>query len=86
MALRVSNLWASQSTSFPFNIADISSSGLAVFGGFTLYDVQKILHHARQAEMGLRKADPVNESVSLELDFINLFVRFVQILGMQKRK
>lgn len=51
-----------------------------------MYDVQKILQHARQAEAGLRRPDPVNESVSLELDFINLFVRFVQILGMQKRK
>ncbi|KAJ5174895.1 uncharacterized protein N7482_000772 [Penicillium canariense] len=57
--------------------------GLAVFGGFTLYDVQKILHHARLAERGYIKRDVVNESVSLELDFINIFVRMVQILGMR---
>lgn len=60
--------------------------GLAVFGGFTLYDVQKILHHARLAERGLLKRDAVNESISLELDFINIFVRMVQILGMQQRR
>lgn len=60
--------------------------GLAVFGGFTLYDVQKILHHARLAERGLVKRDAVNESISLELDFINIFVRMVQILGMQQRR
>lgn len=58
--------------------------GLAVFGGFTLYDVQKVLAHARMAERGLMKRDVVNESVSLELDFINIFVRMVQILGMQR--
>lgn len=57
--------------------------GLAVFGGFTLYDIQKILHHSRLAERGLIKRDVVNESVSLELDFINIFVRMVQILGMR---
>jgi len=57
--------------------------GLAVFGGFTLYDVQKILHHARMAERGLVRKDVVNESVHLELDFLNIFIRFVQILGMR---
>lgn len=57
--------------------------GLAVFGGFTLYDVQKILHHARMAERGLVKRDVVNESVSLELDFINIFVRMVQIMALR---
>jgi len=46
--------------------------GLAVFGGFTLYDVQKVLNHARAAERGLMKKDTVNESVGLELDFINV--------------
>ncbi|KAF2014025.1 Bax inhibitor family protein [Aaosphaeria arxii CBS 175.79] len=60
--------------------------GLAVFGGFTLYDVQKVLHHARMAERGLIPKDPVNESISLELDFINLFVRMVQILGMSQNR
>ncbi|KLJ08693.1 hypothetical protein EMPG_15897 [Blastomyces silverae] len=57
--------------------------GLAVFGGFTLYDIQKILHHARMAERGLIKKDVVNESISLELDFLNIFIRMVQILGMR---
>ncbi|KAK1594647.1 bax inhibitor family protein [Colletotrichum navitas] len=60
--------------------------GLAVFGGFTLYDVQKILHHARLAERGIMPKDPVNESIALELDFINIFVRMVQILMMQQNR
>ncbi|KAL9115885.1 MAG: hypothetical protein Q9227_000253 [Pyrenula ochraceoflavens] len=60
--------------------------GLAVFGGFTLYDVQKILAHARMAEQGLVRKDIVNESVSLELDFLNIFIRMVQILGMSQRR
>ncbi|EKG13091.1 Inhibitor of apoptosis-promoting Bax1-related protein [Macrophomina phaseolina MS6] len=60
--------------------------GLAVFGGFTLYDVQKVLHHARLAERGIIKRDPVNEAISLELDFINIFIRLVQILGMQQNR
>jgi len=60
--------------------------GLAVFGGFTLYDVQKILHHARLAERGVIRRDAVNEAISLELDFLNIFIRMVQILGGQRRK
>jgi FtsH-binding integral membrane protein len=60
--------------------------GLAVFGGFTLYDVQKVLHHARLAQQGLIKPDPVNEAIALELDFLNIFIRMVQILGMQGRR
>lgn len=58
--------------------------GLAVFGGFTLYDVQKILMHARLAQQGLIPEDPVNESISLELDFLNIFIRMVQILMLQQ--
>ncbi|KAF2766819.1 hypothetical protein EJ03DRAFT_166818 [Teratosphaeria nubilosa] len=58
--------------------------GLAVFGGCTLYDIQKILAHARMAERGTMKRDVVNETISLELDFINIFVRMVQILALQQ--
>ncbi|KAG6031997.1 hypothetical protein E4U41_007346 [Claviceps citrina] len=60
--------------------------GLAVFGGFTLYDVQKVLYHARMAQAGLMRRDPVNESISLELDFLNIFVRMVQILMLQQNR
>ncbi|KAK5992558.1 Growth hormone-inducible transmembrane protein [Cladobotryum mycophilum] len=60
--------------------------GLAVFGGFTLYDVQKVLHHARLAQAGVIKRDPVNESISLELDFLNIFIRMVQILMMNQNR
>ncbi|PPQ64293.1 hypothetical protein CVT26_002176 [Gymnopilus dilepis] len=60
--------------------------GLAVFGGFILFDTQKILQHARLAEQGQMKADPVNESISLELDMINIFIRIVQILAMQQNR
>jgi FtsH-binding integral membrane protein len=60
--------------------------GLALFGGFTLYDTQKILHHARLAERGLIVPDVVNDTISLELDFINMFWRMVYILGAQRRK
>lgn len=45
--------------------------GLAVFGGFVLYDVQKILQHARMAQRGMIPKDTVNESIHLELDFLN---------------
>ncbi|KAK7431247.1 hypothetical protein QQZ08_002288 [Neonectria magnoliae] len=60
--------------------------GLAVFGGFTLYDVQKVLYHARMAQAGVMRRDPVNESISLELDFLNIFIRMVQILMMQQNR
>ena len=51
-----------------------------------MYDVQKVLNHARQAQAGLIPKDPVNESISLELDFINIFIRMVQILGMSQNR
>lgn len=60
--------------------------GLAVFGGFVLYDTQKVLERARLAETGVVKPDAVAESIRFELDVINIFIRIVQILGMQQRR
>ncbi|KAL4070737.1 Bax inhibitor family protein [Scleroderma citrinum] len=57
--------------------------GLAVFGGFVLFDTQKILQHARAAQMGLITRDPMKEAISLELDMLNIFIRMVQVLGMR---
>ncbi|PWN26320.1 hypothetical protein BDZ90DRAFT_52156 [Jaminaea rosea] len=58
--------------------------GLAVFSGFVLWDTQKILAHAKAAQAGYVRADPLRESIGLELDVINIFVRMVQILAMQQ--
>jgi len=33
---------------------------------------QKILKHARMVEMGTYTPDPLNESISLELDMLNI--------------
>ncbi|TFK56754.1 Bax inhibitor family protein [Heliocybe sulcata] len=60
--------------------------GLAVFSGFVLFDTQKILNHARMAQAGALPRDPLRESISLELDMINIFVRMVQILAMQNNR
>lgn len=60
--------------------------GLAVFGAFVLYDTQRILKHAQMVRAGYTRGDPLAESISLELDFINIFVRMVQILGMQQNR
>jgi len=38
------------------------------------------------AERGMIQRDPVNECISLELDFINIFVRMVQILAMNQNR
>lgn len=37
-----------------------------------LFSTQKILHHARLAESGAIPRDPLKESISLELDMINI--------------
>jgi len=60
--------------------------GLAVFSGFTLYDTQKVLARAKLAQQGAITPDPMAESISLELDFINLFIRMVSILAGQNNR
>ncbi|KAJ7597416.1 Bax inhibitor family protein [Mycena floridula] len=60
--------------------------GLALFSGFVLFDTQKILRNGRLAEQGLIKPDAIKESISLELDMINIFIRLVQILSMQNSR
>jgi growth hormone-inducible transmembrane protein len=37
-------------------------------------------------EAGVMKSDPLRESISLQLDMINIFIRLVQIFGMQQGK
>lgn len=60
--------------------------GLILFGGFTLYDTQKIIHGAERNHTpgyAIQKYDPINSSMGIYLDAINIFIRIAQILAMQ---
>lgn len=58
--------------------------GLILFGAFLLYDTQKIIHKAERHPVGYGAPpfDPVNASVGIYLDTINIFIRIAQILAM----
>eukprot|EP00127_Corallochytrium_limacisporum_P000582 Clim_evm9s20 gene=Clim_evmTU9s20 len=53
--------------------------GMLVFGGFTFYDTQKIITRAKTRQ----DFHPLNESISLYLDIVNIFTRMVQIFMNQ---
>jgi growth hormone-inducible transmembrane protein len=56
--------------------------GLAFFGVKTVHDTQVVAMRAEQ----MPEWDPINESISFYLDFINVFIRMVYILSGQKKK
>lgn len=56
--------------------------GLGLFSAFTLYDTQKIMYRAKTDY----KYDPINQSLSVYMDAINIFVRMVMILGNNRKK
>lgn len=56
--------------------------GLVVFGAFTMYDVQKLIWKAKT----MPKWDPINESLGIYLDAINLFQHFLLIFMNNKKK
>jgi len=63
--------------------------GLILFGGFLLYDTQKIISKAERHPVGWGAPpfDPVNASIGIYMDTINIFIRIVSILaGGNRRK
>ncbi|KAI1278058.1 Growth hormone-inducible transmembrane protein [Halotydeus destructor] len=63
--------------------------GLVLFSAFLLYDTQKIIKRAEtHPAYGVQPFDPINASIGIYLDVINIFVRLVTILsggGNRKR-
>jgi FtsH-binding integral membrane protein len=51
--------------------------GLVLFGGYLLYDTQKIVHHAENQSY----YDPVNNSIGIYLDTVNIFIRILYLLA-----
>merc|ERR1712066_226269 len=63
--------------------------GLILFGAFLLYDTQKIIHRAERHPVGYGAPpfDPVNASMGIYMDTINIFIRIAQLLaGGNRRK
>jgi len=62
--------------------------GLVLFGMFLLYDTQKIIHKAERhpTYYGAPAFDPVNASMGIYMDTVNIFIRIASILAGQRRK
>ena len=61
----------------------ISIIGVLVFTGLTAYDVQKIKNIGSQVEQGSKSAQKlmIMGALTLYLDFINLFLMLLRLLG-----
>lgn len=56
--------------------------GLILFSGFLLYDTQRIVKRAETYPLyAVRPYDPINESISIYLDTLNIFIRIAMILS-----
>jgi hypothetical protein len=62
----------------------ISCAAVVVFTGLTAYDTQKIRAYARAGGTSVAAA-PVSGALMLYLDFINLFLAVLQLLGGRRR-
>jgi len=59
--------------------------GLILFSGFLLYDTQKIIKYA-EALPPNQVFDPVNASMSIYMDTLNIFIRIAQMLAMSNSR
>lgn len=56
--------------------------GLVIFGGFMLYDTQKIIRSAETYPVHAdRPYDPINASIGIYMDTINIFIRILTIMA-----
>jgi modulator of FtsH protease len=60
-----------------FSLA-IASVGVLLFGGYILYDTSRILHDPTNR-------DPVGAAIGLYLNFLNMFIFLLRILGSARR-
>jgi FtsH-binding integral membrane protein len=73
-----------QSDSFTYFISFVS---VVVFAGLTAFDIQKIkkLAEETQIDEGMKKKLGIIGALTLYLDFINLFLSLLHLLGNRKK-
>ncbi|XP_057309583.1 growth hormone-inducible transmembrane protein-like [Hydractinia symbiolongicarpus] len=64
----------------------VTYGGLVVFGGFMLYDTQKIIKHAELTTYSGKSYDPINASIGIYMDTINIFIRILMIMAGNNRR
>lgn len=64
----------------------VTYGGLVVFGGFMLYDTQKIVKLAELTTYQGRPYDPINASLGIYMDTINIFIRILMIIASSNQK
>jgi FtsH-binding integral membrane protein len=64
----------------------VTYAGVAIFLGLTAYDTQKLKHiaHATQDDPRMANRLAINGALMLYLDFINLFLLMLRILGSRR--
>jgi FtsH-binding integral membrane protein len=62
----------------------LSCAAVVVFTGLTAYDTQKLREFARAGGTSMAAA-PISGALSLYLDFINLFLAILRLLGGRRR-
>ncbi|XP_017152998.1 growth hormone-inducible transmembrane protein [Drosophila miranda] len=88
-ASSLASMWLPPTTALGAGLASISLyGGLVLFSGFLLYDTQRMVRKAEvHPQYSYTPFDPINASMSIYLDVLNIFIRIATILsGGQSRK
>lgn len=82
-ASSIGSMFLPPSTALGAGLYSISMyGGLVLFGGFLLYDTQRIVRMAETYPLyAVKPYDPINASISIYLDTLNIFIRIAMILG-----
>merc|ERR1712137_127142 len=82
-ASSLAGMWLPPTTAVGAGLYSISLyGGLVLFGLFLLYDTQKIVKKAEtHPTYAMQKFDPVNASLGIYIDTINIFIRVATILA-----
>ncbi|EDW66279.1 growth hormone-inducible transmembrane protein [Drosophila novamexicana] len=87
-ASSLASMWLPPTTVIGAGLASMSLyGGLVLFSGFLLYDTQRLVRKAEvYPQYAVAPFDPINASMSIYMDVLNIFIRIATILGGNRRK
>ncbi|EDV95398.1 growth hormone-inducible transmembrane protein [Drosophila grimshawi] len=86
-ASSLASMWLPPTTMIGAGLASMSLyGGLLLFSGFLLYDTQRLVRKAEVCpQYAYAPFDPINASMSIYLDVLNIFIRIATIMGGSRR-